>query len=387
MTAKMRMLDVKSSFALPTDRIWLNCAHQGPIPRVAADSLREAVELKLAPHRIADELFAEVPGRLKRAIGSIINAPADEIILGNSTSYGLHVLANGIRWRHGDEVLVLSGEFPATTLPWSVATHRGVKVRTMSARAEELDTDRLAKELRQDTRALCVSWVNSFTGYTLDIHSLGALCRERGVLFIVNASQAIGHRSFDASADPVDAVSCCGFKWLCGPYGTGFCWIRPELRATLVSTQRYWLGILAGSRLDLGSEDDFANRRASVESDFDVFCAASFFNTLPWIASLELMLRSGLANIAGHDAALAGRFRERLDMRHYRLLSPPSGPAASPILTISHRDEARNGAIHAQLTNEGIDCAIRANRIRISPHFYNSVADVDRVVNSLHALS
>src|SRR5262245_5235686 len=94
-------------------RVWLNCAHQGPLPRVAADEAREAISWKVAPHRLTTDRFSAVPQRLKQAIGKLINASPEEIILGNSASYGLHLLANGIRWRAGDEVLLVKGDFPS----------------------------------------------------------------------------------------------------------------------------------------------------------------------------------------------------------------------------------------------------------------------------------
>ena len=99
-------------------RAWLNCAHQGPLPRVAAEAALRALEWKVMPARLDDERFHSVPARLKQAIGRLIDAPPDQVILGNSTSYGLHLLANGMPWEKGDEILLMEGDFPASILPW-----------------------------------------------------------------------------------------------------------------------------------------------------------------------------------------------------------------------------------------------------------------------------
>ena len=112
-------------------RIWLNAAHQGPLPRLAAEAAGDALAAKLAPHRISDEAFIDVPRRLRELLGRLIGAPAEEIILGNSASWGLQVLANGLPWRPGDEVLVLADEFPATVFPWLVTERHGVTVRQL----------------------------------------------------------------------------------------------------------------------------------------------------------------------------------------------------------------------------------------------------------------
>lgn len=114
----MTKADFSGDFGPFDGNIWLNCAHQGPIPRVAIAEALEAIEWKRAPHHLTAERFTAVPSKLKATLGRLIGAPAEHIILGNSASYGLHLLANGIQWNAGDEVLLLRGDFPADILPW-----------------------------------------------------------------------------------------------------------------------------------------------------------------------------------------------------------------------------------------------------------------------------
>src|ERR1700730_15627362 len=184
-------------------RIWLNCAHQGPLPRVAVEAAQEALFWKIAPHRITDDAFNAVPQRLKKALGRLINAPAEDIILGNSTSYGLHLLANGFPWRAGDEVLVVQGDFPANVLTWLGLKKRGVVVHLIQPRDAALQADELQEHFTERTRLFCMSWVNSFTGHAVDIRSLGELCRASNVLFVLNGSQAIGTRVLDVTTTQV----------------------------------------------------------------------------------------------------------------------------------------------------------------------------------------
>jgi cysteine desulfurase/selenocysteine lyase len=234
-------------------RIWINCAHQGPLPRIAVEAAQEALFWKIAPHRIADDSFRAVPLRLKNALGRLINAPAEDIILGNSTSYGLHLLANGIPWRAGDEVFFVEGDFPANILPWLGLRKRGVVVRLIQPRGALLQADELRKHFTERTKLFCTSWVNSFIGHAADIQSLGAVCRANNVLLVINGSQAIGTRQLDVATAPVDAVTSCGYKWLCGPYGTGFCWMSPALRDSLEYNQAYWLGMQGRRTLNLAT--------------------------------------------------------------------------------------------------------------------------------------
>jgi cysteine desulfurase / selenocysteine lyase len=359
-------------------RSWLNTAHQGPLPRPAVEMAVQAAALKAAPHRIGDDDFSEVPERLRALLARLVGSPPDQIVLGNSTSYGLHLVANGLDWQDGDEVLVIEGDYPATILPWQ---RLGVRVRPLRPDGELLSAAELAAAIGPRTRLLAVTWVDSFTGRTLDLHELGAVCREAGVLFVVNASQALGARPLDVSATPVDAVVSCGYKWLCGPYGTGFAWLHPHLLDRLRPQQAYWLAMQAGRGLD-------QMRETSVRDDigvhaFDVFCPAGFATTLPWIASLELLIGTGIGAVAGWDQRLVDRLVAGIDPERYRLVSPASGPARSTLVVLSPAD-GDSERRHQRLTEAGIDIAYREGNLRISVHLFNGPAEIDRALAVLH---
>src|SRR5918912_64444 len=144
--------DYHADFGPFGGRVWLNCAHQGPLPRAAAEEAREAVAWKVCPSELTPGRFAEVPARLRQALGRLIGAPAEEIILGNSASYGLHLLANGLRWRAGDEVLLMHGDFPSDILPWLGLEQRGVKVRLIRPRRYVVQPEKLLENISASTR-------------------------------------------------------------------------------------------------------------------------------------------------------------------------------------------------------------------------------------------
>lgn len=364
-------------------RIWLNCAHQGPLPRVAVEAAQQALALKIAPHRIADDAFRQVPLRLKSGLGRLIGAPADDIILGNSTSYGLHLLANGIPWQAGDEIVLVEGDFPANILPWLGLRKRGVVIRLIQPAAVNLQAEELQEHLTGATRLFCTSWVNSFTGYAVDVQSLGEVCRANNVLFVLNGSQAIGTRALDVSAVPVDAVTSCGFKWLCGPYGTGFCWVSPTLRESLEYNQAYWLVMQGGRALNLMREREIVLRSDLGAAAYDVFCTANFLNFMPWTAAVEYLLTQGVEQIEVHNSTLISRFINGLDSDEYELISPRQGLARSTLIVVTHKQVERNIEMHKALKDEGIDVAIREGNLRLSPHLYNSAEDIDRALSVL----
>jgi cysteine desulfurase / selenocysteine lyase len=357
-------------------RVWLNTAHQGPLPSRAAVAAQHAVRLKTAPHRIADEDFRRAPERLRELLATLVGGTPEQVVLGDSTSHGLHLVANGLDWAGGEEVLTLAGDYPATVLPWQrLAGAHGVHVRAIDPGDGPLTPDRLRAEIGSRTRLVALTWVDSFTGRALDLEALGAVCRAAGVFLVVNASQALGARPVDVSRTPVDALVSCGYKWLCGPYATGFTWLHPGLLSRLRPQQAYWLAMQAGRGLDdmrgTGLRDDLGVRA------YDLFCPAAFATTLPWTAALELLLATGVERIAEHDDRLVARLLDGLDPDRYHLLSPANGPARSTLVVLARRD-GTTGQRHRRLTAAGIDTAYREGNIRISPHLFNTEQDVDR---------
>jgi cysteine desulfurase / selenocysteine lyase len=363
-------------------RAWFNTAHQGPLPRPALDAAGHAAALKAAPHRIRDDDFSEVPERLRGLLARLVGGDAEEIVLGNSTSYGLHLVANGLPLGEGDEVLVVEGDYPATVLPWRRLAGAGVRVRAVRPRHGLLSADDVAAAVGPGTRVLAVTWVDSFTGRALDLDALGAVCRDRAVLLVVNASQALGARPLDVAATPVDAVAACGYKWLCGPYGTGFAWLHPELLARLRPQQAYWLAMQAGRGLeemrDTTLRDDLGARA------HDVFCPAAFATTLPWIASLELFLAAGVGAIARHDQRLVDRLVDGLRRDRYDLVSPADGPSRSTLVVLARRDGSSQDR-YRRLAAAGIDAAYREGNIRLSVHLFNDDDQIGRALETLHA--
>jgi cysteine desulfurase/selenocysteine lyase len=360
-------------------KTWINCSHQGALPRVAAQAAHQAIEWKQSPYNLTSKRFSDVPARLRTALTTLLSAGPDEVALANSASYGLHLFANGIPLRDGDEVLLVRGDFPSVVLPWLGLERKGITIRHLNS---PLDAAELNAAISSRSRVLCTTWVHSFTGVALDLEAIGAVCRKRGVWFIVNGAQAVGARPIDVTSTPIDGLVSVGFKWLCGPYGTGFCWMRPELRDALDVNQAYWLAMQTAD--DLGKEEALPTIRRDLGARaFDIFGTANFFNFMPWTASIEYLLEAGIDTIAAHDATLVDRLIDGLETRGYSVVSPTDGPERSTLVLTSHPDRSRNAAIHATLRERDVEIAYRRGNLRFSPHLYNTAEDVDRALDAL----
>jgi selenocysteine lyase/cysteine desulfurase len=370
----------RDEFEIEERSVWLNTAHQGRLPKRAALALADAVEWKLHPEMLATpDRFSEVPAQLRRALTSVLGAAEDEIILANSASYGLHLVATGLDLRPGDEVLVPANDFPSDILPWLLLRDRGVEVRMVQPEDEVLTLSEVEAALTDRTRVVCLSWVHSFSGRVVDLEGVGRACRARGALVVVNGSQGVGAMPIDVRALPIDAMVSVGFKWLCGPYGTGVCWLRPELAEALRPTKLYWLSALTADDLAAPSLDieSITPRRTG---RLDIFGTANFFNFVPFTAAVELLRELGIDQVSAYVDDLVLRLLAGVDHERYRVVSGED--VRSPLVVVEPHAESP-GVVFERLAEAGVHVAQRRGRIRISPHVYNTSDEIARTLELL----
>lgn len=370
----------RQEFELEEGSVWLNTAHQGRLPRHAAEALAEAVEWKLHPAELTSSArFSTVPERLRRALARLLAADEEDVVLANSASYGLHLVARGLPLAAGDEVVVAANDFPSDILPWLPLRDRGVVVRRVEPAGEVLTATELEAVLGERTRAVCLTWVHSFSGQVLDVEGIGRACRRHGAWFVLNGSQAVGVRPVRVKNLPVDALVSVGFKWLCGPYGTGLCWLRPELQDALRPTKLYWLSALSSEDLAAPSLDLEAitpRRRGR----FDIFGTANFFNYVPFTAAVELLLEQGVEAVERHVDGLVKRLLAGVDRSRFRVVS--SDDVRSSLVLLEPLREPVD-AVFERLRAAGVHVARRRGRIRVSPHLYNTAPEIDRTLDVL----
>jgi cysteine desulfurase / selenocysteine lyase len=176
----------------------------------------------------------------------------------NSSSSGIHPIANGLKLQPGDEVVVATNDFPSDVLPWLRLAIEGVVIKQVRPADQVLSPDEVTAALTPRTNGVCLTWVHSFSGRVIDLDGIGELCRSADALFVVNGAQGVGGIPIAVNDHPIDALTGVGFKYLCGPYGTGFCWLGPRSAERVSASKMYWLAALtaddlAAPELDLDS--------------------------------------------------------------------------------------------------------------------------------------
>ncbi|MFV2038643.1 MAG: aminotransferase class V-fold PLP-dependent enzyme [Acidimicrobiales bacterium] len=379
----VQVLDVASEFDLAPDRVWLSASHQGPLPRRATEAVQQMLLWKQQPHHLQTAAaFSDLIQRLRKALATLVSAPEAEIVLANSASYGLHLLSNGLGLAEGDEVIVAANDFPSDILPWSRLEQSGVKVVRVQPAGLVLSADEVASAVTAQTRVVCLTWVHSFSGNVIDLDAIGEVCRRADALFVVNGSQGVGGLPISVHDHPVDALTSAGFKWLCGPYGTGLCWLGPRTLDRLSPTKLYWLSALTAE--DLASADfDLAGLEPAATGRHDVFGTANFFNFAPFAASVELVLETGVERIQAHNQQLAARLIDGIDRSLFEVQDRGHPEHLSSIVFV-RPTQRRPEDVWTHLDDAGIGVAQRVGLIRFAPHFYNSPADIDRALDVLN---
>lgn len=371
------------NFSLDPDRVWINASHQGPLPDVAAAATAEMVRWKQRPqHMSTPAPFTEVPERLRAALAGVIGAAPASVALANSASYGLHVVANGLGLGAGDEVIVAANDFPSDILPWQNLADLGVVVRRVRPAGRVLTVDEVGAAITARTRVVCLTWVHSLSGQVIDLDAIGERCRSDDIVFVVNGSQGVGGLPIDVRERPIDALASVGFKYLCGPYGTGLLWLGDRLVDRLRPSKLYWLSALTADDLARPHLDLTDLELARGAARHDVFGTANFFNFAALAASVELISDIGVEEIHRHNVGLADRLVERLDPHRYEVQDRGPEGRRSAIVFVRPLTESLDD-FGARLSAGGIDVAKRAGMARFSPHLYNDVTDIDRVIAAL----
>ena len=361
------------------ERIYLNNASIGPIP-VRTQRAMDAIQAKRRdPALFTDEELPAILSRGREAAARLLNASPAEIALAPNTSYGLNMAAQVLPFRAGDLVLVPDGEFPANVYPWLLQARRGVRTELVPRTAEGWpDEARLLERVADPrVRAVAVSFVQFATGYRMDLDRLGAACRAHQTFLVVDAIQGLGQCPLDLRRTPVDLLSCGAQKWLLGPWGAGFLYVRADLVGVLEPTFAGWMAFRG--------TDDFT-RLCDYDATFHDDARRFELVTLPFqdvagmTASLDLLDEVGVTAIAEHLRALRVPLEDAAARGRFTVVSPADDPHDCGIWCVRTADVR---AAYRRLRTAGVVASMREGSIRLSPHLYNSMDDVARVVELL----
>jgi len=363
------------------DAIHFDHASVGPLPQCARDAL-DAYGLKRAePHRLGIDDFFPVLDRARALAAQLIGASAGEIALTTNTSWGVNLAAYTLPLGPGDIVLGSRGEFPANVYPWMAAAKaRGFTFEMLPLAGTAADEELILRRIAEDDRVKCValSWVSFWSGARIDLARIGAACRAAEVWFAVDAIQGLGPLTLDVRTMPVDVVSCGAQKWLCSPWGSGFVYVRGELIPQLEPPAAGWLA--QASSGDFGRFLDYDPAWHTDARKFEV-------GTIPYQdivgmnESLALFLALGPKRVESHVRALTTRIIEWTHHRRgVKLLTPEAAVSRAGIVALATNDLDGDSK---KLRAAKVTHSVREGAIRLSPHFHNTMEEVEVVLGAL----
>ena len=382
MTVEPLPLDVaalrRDEFPWADETVYLNHASIGPIPertRVALDAFNRR---RAMPFQLPDRDLVATLAEGRRLVAELISASPEEIALTVNTGFGLGVMARALPLRPGDVVLVSDREFPANVYPWLRLRELGVAAELVPTTPEGWpDEARILERLAEPrVRALAVSLVQFSNGYQADLAALSAATRRSGAFLIVDAIQAVGQVPVDLRRTPVDVLACGAQKWLLSPWGSGFLYVRRELIPTLSPPVTGWMAF--------EGTDDF-NSLTKYDATLRPDARRFELITLPYQdfagmnVSLGLVLELGVERIQAHLRRLHEPVLAWAARAGVRVTSP-AGSRGSGILCLAPADV---DAVFRRLKRARIICSLRERAIRLSPHAYNTLEDMERVVDVL----
>ena len=319
---------------------------------------------------------------MRATAAQLIGAHLDEIALVGNTTAGISLIAEGLDWRPGDNVVTLADEFPSNVYPWLNLRDRGVETRRVPTEVSgRLELERLAEACDERTRIVTVSWIGFATGYRQDVERIASIAHEHGALMFLDAIQGLGAFPLDVNALGIDFMAADGHKWMLGPEGAGIAYIRREHLEQLRPLGPGWHSVMPGqdyTHIELNLRPTAARYEGGSQNN------AGF---LAFGASLELLRGLGEESIAAAVLDITDRACERLTEIGAKIVSDRrlnyrGGQQRSGIVAFEFpgRDPM---AVKRHALRQDVVFGCRAGRLRISPHAYNNEEDLDRLIDSL----
>ncbi len=372
---KSKIEEYRRLFPVTRTYNYLNHAATTALPQPGLDALARYWQAQSTMGMLCEPDYFPVADHAREKMARLLGADPEEIGWVQNTATAISLVANGLDWQRGDNVITIHGEFPANVYPWLGLSRLGVETRFVHRRNDRITPNDIAPAIDRHTRLLNVSFVDFGTGIRNDLVSLGQLCAERGILFNVDGIQGCGGLKLDVHEAGIHFLSAGAHKYLLGPQGVGVLYIRRDVLDTLYPFTANWYSVI--------NRDDYLNYgQPWVDSASRVEGSTRNISGLvAFDAILAMILDVGIENIQARVLALSGRLVEGLLNKGYELISLPNTEDRSGIVCFKAKGDPMH--ILARALADNIIIAVRLNRVRVSPHFYNTEDEIDSLLTLL----
>lgn len=369
--------DLNDEFPLDASIVYLNHAAVAPWPKRTALAVEKFARENIHFGAAHYDRWLKHESDLRKQLAQLIGAehPAD-IALQKNTSEGLSVIAYGLPWHVGDEIVITDQEFPSNRIVWESLAHRGVNVKAAALCTDDPEASIIAC-LTPSTRLVSVSSVQYGTGLKLDLFRIGQACRQNNTLFCVDAIQSLGACAFDLAQCQADFVVADGHKWMLGPEGIALLYVTPAVREKMAVNEYGWHMVENAGDYN---RTDWTIARSARRFE----CGSpNMLGAVALSASLSLLLDTGIDAVQARIEQRVSYLMKGLQaLPGLRILSPTAPERRAGILTFNN-ERVSNDLLFSALKAQGVVCAQRGGGIRFSPHFYTPMDTLDRAIDAV----
>jgi cysteine desulfurase/selenocysteine lyase len=369
---------LRALFPVAERAIYLNHAAVSPPPVPTINAIQSQLADVSENGSVNFRKWIAVKENARQLVANMLGALPEQVAFTRNTSDGLSTVANGLCWRPGDNLVTFRAEFPSNIYPWlRVREAFGVEVRMCPERDGRIDLDELTSLIDYKTRIVAISQIQFASGFRADLERLGRAARAHDALLVVDIIQALGVVPIDLQSELVDVAAAACHKWLLTPEGVGLLYLSERARERVEPTLVGWTSV--------PNPEDYGNFEQGWNK-----------GTLPWEtgtaptalihgleASLKLLAEVGTDRIQTYLETLTDYLCERLQGMPYEIISSRRVGEKSQIVCIRHRAGFSSMELYAQLKKRNIITAPRGDRLRISPHLYNTVEEIEELVKAL----
>jgi len=356
-----------------------NHAGVSPVSRRVATAVTDFITDATLLDADKERRWSERGEAARAAFARLVGARADEIAFVKNTSEGLSLVAAGLPWRPGDNVIAVDGEYPSNVYPWFGLRRCGVETRLVRPVNGRVQVEDVAALVDDRTRVVSVSFVDWNSGARTDLSPIGAFCRTRDILFCVDGIQGVGAVRLDVERAQIDCLAVGGHKWLLAPEGCGYLFVSHRVIDRIESVLHGWKSV---SDADTYLPYHFTPRPDAAKFEPG---SPSLLGIAALGAAIDLLLEVGPEHIERRLFELTDRLATGLRARGAHVVSPWDDGQRSGILVFRLGDDPRG--LQAALLRERFNVRIRGGGIRVAPHFYNNEDDIDRLLHTLDRLT
>ena len=369
----------RHEFPVTRDKIFLAHAGVCPLPQRVAEAVSECAKRGTLGNQEAFVLHRLNDARQLGA--QLLHCQPDEIALVGPTSLGLSFVAAGLKFKKGDNILIYHDDYPANVYPWMALAERGVEVRLLNTRGlgviRPVD---VMGQVDENTRLVALASCHFVSGYRIDFQAIGKFLRERGILFCLDAIQTLG--AFPTTVEHVDMLAADAHKWLLGPCGAGLLYVRREIQDRVNPPIYGWHNVRCPNFV---AQEQIIFRNGATKYEAGTH---NLLGLVGLITAMELVVEIGVENIAAELLRKRAWLAPALQAKGFTVLNADVKPENASGIVSFHQPSHDLAALHKKLTDAGVVTSLRADRkgqnhIRLSPHFYNTDAELHRALELL----